>query len=349
MIRLLMIGSPLQESKAVGEVLARQGEIALVGIAENGRQGLDLTAALRPDVITLEIGRPGCGGLDICRSIMELYPTPVILLSEPHSAADDEIAFRALAAGALTLIPKPGLCLVPDGPFLEELQHTIRVMTRARVARWKPARSRQSRPGGSASGPGKEYSRSQIKIVAVGASTGGPAVLATILSFLPASFPVPILLVQHIASGFTSGFADWLSLQTSLAVQIARHGEMPQAAHVYLPPDDCQMGLCSQGSLLLRRRDPQEISHTSVGFLFSAVAEAYGNQAIGVLLTGMGKDGSAQLKKMKEKGAVTIVQSPETAMVSGMPGEAMRLGAARLLLPPDQIGAMLVRLVAKVV
>jgi len=187
----------------------------------------------------------------------------------------------------------------------------------------------------------------QPRIVAIGASTGGPPVLETILSRLPNDFSVPVLIVQHIAAGFTQGFVEWLAQSSSLPVQVPRPGETVFSGRVYVAPDGFQMAIGADGRVSLNTDLPENGLRPSVSYLFRSVAKTYGKSAIGVLLTGMGKDGASEMKTMKEQGAVTIAQDQESSVVHGMPGEAIRLGGATYILSPEKIGAALTSLVIK--
>jgi len=180
-----------------------------------------------------------------------------------------------------------------------------------------------------------------LKVVAIGASTGGPPAIETILSGLPKDFPVPLLIVQHIAAGFVQGFADWLANSTGLPVKIAAQGEQLLPGRAYIAPDDLQMGVENGGRIILSSSGPENGLRPSVSWMFRSVGEVFGKNAIGVLLTGMGKDGAQELKRMKEKGAVTIVQDKESSIVYGMPGEAVAIDAAAYVLSPVRIAEFL--------
>jgi two-component system chemotaxis response regulator CheB len=185
-----------------------------------------------------------------------------------------------------------------------------------------------------------------MKIVAVGASTGGPVVLKAILCALPKNFPAPVLIVQHIATGFTEGLADWLAQSSGVPVHVAAPGEALLPGHVYVAPDGLHMQLAPDGRIALSADPPFNGHRPSVSHLFRSVAAALGRNAAGVLLTGMGRDGAEELKLMKDAGAVTIAQSADSCVVPGMPGEAIRLGAATHVLSPERIAETLAVLFA---
>jgi two-component system chemotaxis response regulator CheB len=183
-----------------------------------------------------------------------------------------------------------------------------------------------------------------IQMVAIGASTGGPPVLNKLLSLLPADLSVPLLIVQHITPGFTEGFVNWLSGTSGFPVHIAIHGQQPLPGHGYVAPDNFHMGIVSGFRIGLSKHAPEHGLRPSVAYLFHTVAQVLGPNAAGVLLTGMGRDGARELLEMKNGGALTIAQDEASSIVFGMPGEAVKLGAAQYILPPEAIAAMLVSL-----
>jgi two-component system, chemotaxis family, protein-glutamate methylesterase/glutaminase len=185
---------------------------------------------------------------------------------------------------------------------------------------------------------------SEIRLVAIGASTGGPPVLQKILSGLPKNFPVPILIVQHISHGFVEGFVEWLQMTTTFPLHIASHGEYPLPGHGYIAPDDFHMGIESGPKIVLSNDGLENGLRPSVAYLFRSVAHVIGSGSVGILLTGMGRDGADELKLMKENGAVTIAQDKESSVVHGMPGEAIKIGGASYIFSPENITTALTSL-----
>ncbi len=180
------------------------------------------------------------------------------------------------------------------------------------------------------------YNRN-FELIAIGASTGGPQVLNYLFKGFPPDLPVPILVVQHMPANFVPLFIEWLNNESALKVELARNGQKPQAGHIYFAPGDQHMILTPQKKIAFIDAPPMHSVKPAVSYLFKSVAETIGPKAIGILLTGMGKDGAQELALMKEKGALTIAQDKQTSVVFGMPGVAVRLNAARLVLSPDQI------------
>ena len=186
-----------------------------------------------------------------------------------------------------------------------------------------------------------------VTCIGIGASTGGPPVLRTILAGLPKDFPVPILIAQHIAQGFLPGLAEWLNQTTGLRIHIASPGITPLPGHVYFAPDDLYLSLSVSGQIVLTGVESEKFLLSTVSFLFRSLAKVCGSRAMGVLLTGMGKDGAIELKLMRDKGAITIAQDRESSVVHGMPGEAIALGGATHVLPAANIADALLTLVGR--
>jgi two-component system, chemotaxis family, protein-glutamate methylesterase/glutaminase len=326
-------------------ILHRDPQIRVVGTASDGQEAVELVQRLRPDVITMDINMPRMNGFEATRRIMETQPTPIVIVSGHWDPGEVETTFRALEAGAQAVLPRPGGS--GEAAFevsVKELVQMVKLMSEVKVIRrWPRARSAVAPaiipPGPVQRAPG------DIRVVAIGASTGGPPVLQTILSRLPREFPVPVLLVQHMAPGFVQGFSDWLAQSTPLCMQVARHGEALLPGHVYVAPDGCHMGVASNGCVVLSQEQHENGARPAVSTLFRAVARVFGKHAVGVLLTGMGKDGAEELKTLRDLGAVTIAQDKESSVVHGMPGEAIKCAAATYVLPPEGIADMLRRVV----
>jgi len=221
---------------------------------------------------------------------------------------------------------------------------TVKLMAEVKVVkRWPEQRRRKMVPGTRPEAKRREPAA--VDVVAIGASTGGPAALQRVLCGLSGDFPVPLLVVQHIAPGFLPGLAAWLGQTSGLPVHIATPGEALRPGQVYLAPDGFHMGVDQAGCIALSHSEPEHHLRPAASYLFRSAAEVFGEKAIGVLLTGMGKDGGEELKRMRERGAATIAQDRESSVVFGMPGEAIQLGAVDYVLSPDEIAAKLESLV----
>jgi len=323
-------------------LLDNDPQLHVMGTANNGQEAVDFCAGQKPDVILMDVHMPKMDGYEATRRIMETQPVPIVISSATMTNAEVGATFHALEAGAVAFIEKPvGLNTPGFDQMVQKLLQTVKLMAEVKVVkRWARDRRAVARPV-------EEVPRraEAIQVVAIGASTGGPPVIQTILKGLTKDYPVPILVVQHIAAGFLGGMVDWLRQTTPLPVQLAVHGVTALPGNVYLAPDGFHMGLLPGGRILLSKDAPENGLRPAVSFLFRSVANVCGGRAVGVILTGMGRDGADELKLLKDKGAVTIAQDAETSVIHGMPGEAIKLGAALYTLPPEQIAAMLVTVV----
>jgi len=342
MINVLIVDDSPVVREFLIHVLGSDPQIRVIGTAANGEEALEAAGRKKPDVITMDIHMPKMDGFEATRRIMETSPVPIIIVSGSSTTDEVATAFHALEMGALTVVPKPnGLGHAEYETTARELVQTVKLMSEVKVVkRW----ARQSRAATTAPRPApagetaiKHAHPARIELVAIGASTGGPQVLHTILSALPGDFPAPVLVVQHIANGFLQGLVEWLAGTCALPVCIAQHNMSLQPGQVYVAPDGLQMGVRQGGIINLFPGEPEDGHRPSVTYLFRSVAEVYGRNAVGILLTGMGKDGAEGLKRMKERGAVTIAQDERTSIVHGMPGEAINQDAVMYVLTPDEI------------
>jgi two-component system chemotaxis response regulator CheB len=347
MIRVLIVeDSPVAQEFLI-HILTSDPEIRVAGVAENGLEALDLVRQNRPDVITMDIHMPIMDGFEATRKIMETTPTPIVIVS--GSARTKEVAstFRAIEAGALAVVMRPPGIGHPDhDAAARELIQTVKLMSEVKVVRRIPQRARERVSPRPADFQGSKTVM-DIQVAAIGASTGGPPVLQRILSGLPHDLSFPVLMVQHIARGFIEGFAGWLSETSRFPVHIASHGGHPLPGHGYIAPDGFHMGIEGGPVIVLSDHAPENGLRPSVSHLLRTVARVSGSKAVGVLLTGMGRDGVEELKAMKEKGAITIAQDEESSVVHGMPGEAINIDAATYVLPPEGIAKLLASLSKK--
>lgn len=346
MIRVLVVEDSLVSQQFLVHVLSSDPDIQVIGTADDGDEAIKAAKRLKPHVITMDINMPKMDGYQATRRIMETNPTPIIMVTASYDPKEVAKTFKALEAGAVTVIKKPAGVGHPDYErSMKELIQTVKLMSEVKVVTRRPhlLRRQVTAPAPVTSVP-KTKPKTEIKVVAMGASTGGPIAIQAILSELPLDFPVPVLIVQHMADGFVHGFTEWLAESSGFPVSIASHGESPLPEHAYMAPDDHHMEVRSNGQIVLSKKQPENGMRPSISYLFRSVANVFGADAIGVLLTGMGKDGAAELKLMKDAGAITIAQDDLSSVVFGMPGEAIKLGAANYVLPPDGIGISLANL-----
>jgi len=342
MIKVLIV----EDSQVVREfltyVLSSDPDIQVIGTASNGEEAIRAVRDKRPDIVTMDINMPKMDGFEATRIIMETTPIPIVIVSASWDPRELEKTFQAMEAGALAAVRKPVGVAHPDyKDQAKELIQTVKLMSEVKVVR-RHSRIKHGK-GISAGLAVKDLIplTTDVKIVAIGASTGGPPVIETILSRLSKDSCAPLLIVQHIAPGFVQGFADWLANSCRIPVKIATRHEFPLPGHAYIAPDGVHMGLDTSGRIVFEGSEPENGLRPAVSYLFRSVANVFGKNIVGVLLTGMGKDGAKELKMMKEKGAITIAQDEESCVVYGMPGEAVNLNAATYVLSPPKIAELL--------
>lgn len=347
-IRVLVAEDSIVARDLLVYILSRDPRLEVVGTASNGVEAIELTRKLHPDVITMDIHMPKMDGLEATRAIMETTPTPVVVASSTMLSYEVAATFRILEAGALAMVEKPS---VFSGDAAAKLVETVKLMAEVKVVRRRP-RNLAAAAEAQAPAPVEIVPTAPVRVVAMGASTGGPLVLRTILAGLPTDFSAPVMITQHISPGFTDGFAQWLGQSSGFPVKLAGAGERLMPGRAYVAPDGMHLGVAADGAGGCRAQlvdTPPEHGHRpAVSWLFRSLNAACGSEGIAVLLTGMGRDGAAELKRLHEGGALTIAQTPESSVVPGMPGTAIGLGAAALVLPPERIADALVRAAAGV-
>lgn len=347
MIRVLVV----EDSPAVVVLLEylinSQPDMEVAGIARNGKEAVEAVERKKPDIIAMDIDMPVMDGFEATSRIMESFPTPIVIVTATRDPQDVATTFQALESGALAVLGKP---LGREHPEHEKsaagLIGTLRLMSEVKVVKRRRRFPKEKLPRQSvAETPPVDLAG--VQLVAIGASTGGPPVLRTILSALPPDFPVPIVIVQHIATGFSEGFADWLRKASGFPVKMALDGEVMKPGVAYVAPDECHLGVKIGNRTQLSDGPPENGLRPSISHLYRSAARAYAAKVAAVLLTGMGKDGAEELKLLRDMGAVTIAQDEETSVVNGMPGEAVKLGAAMYVLPPAKISRLLGKLAVK--
>jgi two-component system chemotaxis response regulator CheB len=347
-IRVLVVEDSVTIRSRLREVLDADPDVEVVGEAEDGKRAIELCESLRPDLITLDMMLPVMSGLAATEYIMAHRPTPILIVSSSTNRGELFKTYEALAAGALDVMEKPAGD-EPDGVWERRLVATVKLVARIKVithlrARLGSVDSARTSPGRATaplplSDKGRAY-----RMVALGASTGGPAAILQVLHALPKDFPLPILLVLHIGEPFGSAFADWLDGQSAHRVCYAREGQRLDGLGVFLAPPGRH--LIVRNDRLHLTDDPERHScRPSVDVLFESVAREYGAAAIACLLTGMGRDGASGLLDIRKAGGFTIAQDEATCVVYGMPREATLIGAAASVLPLPEIGRTLAGLV----
>lgn len=342
MVRVLVAEDSVTTRELLVEILRSDPDIDVVGEAKNGVEAVELTKRLRPTVVTMDIRMPAMDGFEATRQIMVEAPTPIVIVSANYNAHDVETSMHALRLGALTLLAKPP---GPEASDFDEQRvrfvQTIKTMSEVKVVRRWPERRQQPLPPFVAAPTG-----ARPRIVAIAASTGGPAALAHILSELPGDFPLPVLVVQHMAKGFANGFAAWLNATGSLHVKVAEDGEPLCPRTVYVASDDRHLGVVDRSTIAVSDGAPVDGFRPSGTFLFESVAQTFGPSVVAVILTGMGDDGVVGLLAVRRAGGCVLVQDEETSIVFGMPGAAVSAGLADVTYPLGAIAFRLRELVA---
>lgn len=340
MIRVLLVDDSPIVLNILQRLLSGSAEIQVVGTAANGREALDLIPSLDPHVICTDLHMPIMNGLELTREVMSRYPRPILVVSVSVEENSPN-AFKLLEAGAVDIFPKPQVVHSQDfSVAADELARRIRILSGVRVIR------RNNGPKIAASDTPILSAKpsSPLRIVVIGASTGGPQALRDILSHLPVDFPLPIVCIQHIGSNFLSGMVAWLADVCPLCVRKANHGETPQPGTVYFAPEDSQLELDDKGRFLISTAGPNDVYHPSITVTMRAMARRYASGVVGVLLTGMGRDGAAGMATIATAGGLTLAQDEASSVVYGMPKEAVALGAVQYQLPLEQIAPALVKL-----
>lgn len=329
MIKVLIVDDSLVQQELLTYILSADPRITVVGTAFDGEDAIRKVEKLKPDLVTMDINMPKMNGIDAIRNIMSTHPLPIIVIGANNTEREVSNSILAIEAGAISVIERSSFS--PD--CNQSLTNTIKLMAEIKVVKRHPSLNKKKLL------QNVQHIKPQlekINLIAMGASTGGPLVLQSIFKGLDGDFP-PVLVVQHIADGFLQGLSDWLSLSSNGMVQIASHNDELIRGHIYLAPDGHHMGVNSFNRIVLSSEEAENGHRPSVTYLFRSVAKNFGNKALGILLTGMGRDGADGLKSMKESGAVTVVQDEESSIIYGMPKEALAIDAVSNILSPDEI------------
>lgn len=337
LIKILIVEDSPLVCKILNKVFESDPELRVVGVASTGKEAVKLAMDLKPDIITMDIVMPDMDGVEATKQIMAYQPTPILLLTSSH-LRKQEAVFRAISFGALDVAEKTSFeqSLVEDD-VQERILSKIKLLSRIKVIRHPLARLEKERPVVKIQeSEGLEASVVQ-GIVAIAASTGGPQALAAVLSKFPINLPYAVLVVQHIAKGFSEGLVEWLSNACVIKIKLAENNEIIKPAIVYIAPNDTHMKIGEGGRIRLTDEPPDGSFKPSANALFYSAASAYKRKTIGVILTGMGRDGVLGIKAIKDSGGCTIAQDEKSCIIFGMPKEAIALGVIDKVLSIEKI------------
>lgn len=346
-LRVLVVEDSLTVRRRLVEALSRDPGMNVIAEADNGQRAIELCQKLRPDVVTLDMELPVMSGLSATEYIMAHCPTPILIVSASTNRGELFKTYDALAAGAVDVLEKPrgdGTDDDWDQRFIAavRLVAKIKVITHLRARLGPGERKRTVPPATSAVSPLAEGRPLPLSVIALGASTGGPSALVSVLRDLPRLPKLTVLLVLHIDEPFGSAFAEWLSDHTPHPVRFAADGEPLESSGSRVLMAKPGRHLVADGHRLGLSNDAERHScRPSIDVLFESLAVSAGPRCAAALLTGMGRDGASGLLALREAGAVTVAQDEETSIVYGMPREAALLGAASRVLPLQEIGRYL--------
>jgi two-component system chemotaxis response regulator CheB len=344
----------VEDSPIALEILQRllnsSSEVAVVGTARDGEEGLEVITKTQPDVICTDLFMDNMDGLELTKRVMAQDPRPILVISNFVQNTDIDTIFRLLQAGAADVFPKPSTGSSTDYEKIKAaLIAKIKVLSSMKVAA-KPQQQKQplTPPPGSPTTSGSSLKTetpvtnvtSSYRVICIGASTRGLQAIEKILGKLPSDFPLPIICTLHVGEGVLLKLVDWLSLQCKLKIKVAEVGESPEAGTVYFAPEKNHLELDSRGNFIYLRAVPGEKHCPSITVMFKSIARFYGKTSAGVLLTGLGHDGVEGLQVISQVGGLTIAQD-DNGVAFGMVKEALALGAAQHLLPIEDIAPFL--------
>lgn len=348
-INVLIVDDSAFSRQSIKDMLSGEDDIDVVGIASNGIEAMTKTVKLKPDVITLDLEMPEMDGFTFLRWLMKERPTPVIIVS---SYSDSKTLFKALELGAVDFIAKPSRkAAIELKNIKNDLLDKIKGIRELKLEKLVVRSELISKaPDIIDIGPyaHKDDFTGNIEAVAIGASTGGPAALQIILTSLPPNFPAALVITQHMPKGFTTTFAERLNRISPLHIKEAEEGDTVKPGTALICPGGAHMILKKRNNgvkVFLREPDNDDRYVPSVDMLMRSAADVYGSSAIGVILTGMGNDGKDGIVEIKRKGGYTIAEAESTAIIFGMPQEAIKTGMVDRVLPLDEIPGEITRMV----
>ncbi len=351
MIRVLVAEDSATARALLVSLLSGEADIVVVGEARTGMEAVEMAERLQPDLVTMDVQMPELDGIEATKQIMTRSPRPILVVSSA-AGSNVELSLEATRSGALMVIAKPqGVQSPSHDADRRQLVSMVRALAHVKVVRRHgttgtlpavPLSAFTTIPGAASS---RHVPGEALEVLAIAASTGGPAALRTIFSALPGNFPVPILVVQHIARGFTDGLAHWLSGDSALRIKLAELGEEARAGTVYIAPDDRHLGIRRSASGVLRiqldNAAPVGTFRPAATYLFTSCAENVGRGVLALILTGMGDDGVEGLRHVRRAGGRILAQDEASSVIFGMPREAQRAGVVDHVVALDDVARRL--------
>ncbi len=348
-IKVMVVDDSAFMRRLIGDLLSSDTEIELVGTARDGLDALRKRQFLHPDVITLDVEMPNLNGLETLKRLMGEKPLPVIMVSS-HTREGSEITVEALSYGAVDFVSKPAVFKgVGSDTLRQELLLKIKAAATARLLHPPPAQPEPAGDAGAAAVPAPPPKSSPGKfprnIVAIGASTGGPRTLDLIFRSLPPALPAAFLITQHMPAGFTESLSRRLDMISQLQVREARGGESIREGEAYMAPGGYHLVVNKNGITELSSAPPVQHVRPAADVMMASLADTFGRLVIGVVLTGMGRDGTQGMASIKKKGGRTVCQDPATAVIPSMPQAVISEGLADYIVPLEQLGPTIVSLI----
>ena len=345
-IRILIVDDSALTRRVIRELLSSDPLLQVVGEARDGREAIELAARLQPNIITMDVHMPHMDGLQATEEIMAYYPTPILVLTSAVSGENGALSFQLLNAGALEVLEKPKNLADAHKPEIRRhLIQRIKMLARVQVVTHLRGR-RRSRVPVDLPAPKIPKRVSDHQLIILGASTGGPRVLYRLLRDLPAEFPASVLIVQHIAEGFVATMVDWLRSCSALPIDLVTESMDVEPGHVYVAPDTHHTRITDCWTLSLDT-EPRSLQYPSIDVTMLSAAQFCPKHTIGVILTGMGRDGADGLLALRKAGAMTLVQDQPSSTIWGMPRAAAENGAAREVVRADDLALRLLALVQR--
>jgi len=338
-MKVLIVEDSISISQIIQTILESDNEIQVVAIVASGEDAINYIKNNKVDVITMDFNLIGMDGITATREIMSTLPVPIIIMSSSFDPKNSKDVFLALEAGAIGVFDKPHSLGSEDfNKYASDLIRYVKLLSDVKVVTRRKPKHKNHLPGiNRILNTTLKLKENKIKLIAIGSSTGGPQVLKKIFSKLDSDFPVPIVAVQHIAEHFTEPMVKWLNNECPIEIKLAADNEILLPGNVYFAPDSKHLTVNKNLVAILNDSLPVHSTKPSVSKLFESVANNVALNAVGILLTGMGRDGAGELKKMKDAGAITIAQDKESCAVFGMPHEAIKQNGATYIFSPTEI------------